>query len=87
MQRIEVDAYDGRHPEHESMMALVDDKGLDIELLPTFKVEISVPETGANQPRAGVVDERGWRRAWPAREISALPGATVPAAAKRDETP
>jgi hypothetical protein len=42
---IEVDAYDSRHPEHETMLALECDKGLDIELLPTFKVEIEVRDT------------------------------------------
>jgi hypothetical protein len=54
MKRIEVDAYDCRHPEHEAMMAMVDDKGLDIELLPTFTVEIDVPDTGEASP------SRGW---------------------------
>jgi hypothetical protein len=54
MQRIEVDAYDCRHPEHVAMMALVDDKGLDIELLPTFTVEIDVPDTDEPSP------SRGW---------------------------
>jgi len=53
MHRIEVDAYDSRHPEHELMMALVDDKGRDIELLPTFTVEIDVPDPGEASPSRG----------------------------------
>lgn len=54
MKTIEVDAYDCRHPEHVAMMAMVDDKGLDIELLPTFTVEIDVSDTDEASP------SRGW---------------------------
>lgn len=44
MQQIVVDAYDPRHPEHEAMVNLECDKGLDIALLPGFEVVILVPD-------------------------------------------
>lgn len=47
MTQILIDAYDPRHPEHEAMMDLECDKGLDIELLPTFEVMIEVPDSPA----------------------------------------
>lgn len=42
MLEILVNAYDPRHPEHESMMEFECDTGLDIELLPNFKMMIIV---------------------------------------------
>lgn len=44
MQQIVIDAYDPRHPEHEAMVNLECDKGLDIALLPGFEVIILVPD-------------------------------------------
>jgi hypothetical protein len=44
MQQILVDAYDPRHPDHEVMMNLECDKGLDIALHPRFEVTILVPD-------------------------------------------
>ena len=45
MQQIVVDAYDSRHPEHEAMVNLECDTGLDIALLPGFEVTILVPDS------------------------------------------
>ena len=43
-QRIIINAYDERHPEHEEMVRTECDQGLDISLLPTFEVEIEVAD-------------------------------------------
>lgn len=48
MREILVYARDARHPEHEAMMNLQCDSGLDIELLPGFVVTILVPDVPAS---------------------------------------
>lgn len=48
MNQILVDAYDSRHPEHEALMNLECDSGLDITLLPNFEVMVlilDIPES------------------------------------------
>lgn len=52
MQKIVVNAYDSRHPDHDVMVNLECDKGVDIALLPGFEVTILVPES-PNTRRAG----------------------------------
>lgn len=44
MTQILVDAYDSRHPDHEALMNLQCDTGLEIELLPMFEAIILVPD-------------------------------------------
>lgn len=44
MSKIEVDAYDCRHPEHEKFLEFQCDTGLDITLHPRFIVEIEVAD-------------------------------------------
>lgn len=45
MLKIEVDAYDCRHPEHEKFLDFQCDTGLDITLHPGFIVEINVADS------------------------------------------
>lgn len=49
MREILVDARDARHPEHEAMMNLECDSGLDIELLPGFVVTTLVPDAPSSE--------------------------------------
>jgi len=44
MKQLLINAYDPRHPEHEAMVNLECDTGLDIALLPGFEVIILVPD-------------------------------------------
>ncbi len=43
MPKITVNAYNELHPQHEAMMEIECNKGLDISLLPTFEVEVDAP--------------------------------------------
>lgn len=53
MSKIEVDAYDCRHPEHEKFLEFQCDTGLDITLHPGFIVEIDVINSAEMSPSHG----------------------------------